>query len=243
MREPKNWLVGVILVAIIGFMVNQVGGCLFSSNEMTVKLDPETIKLLKENQKSELKIVIEGKETTVSKPNSDGEVKIKVSEDNDGKKAELKVVDKEGKALKKKEVTLKKPVEKKPDKAVKSFADREVITDNFKFDFTDIKRNGNEVKMFYKVTNLHEADRQLAMTCWASIFYTDVGTQHGSNVCCIADRCNTHIAKNSMPPDIYLNGNITIPNVAQNATMIKRGIFEYNGKRFEQKNIKLPAAK
>jgi len=155
MKEPKNWLLVLIVGAIITFAVTRIGGCLFPDNNvMTVKLDTETIKLLKENQKSELKIFIEGKETKVSKPNSDGEIKIKVSEDNDGKKAELKVVDKEGKDLKTKDIVLDRP---KPP--AKGFPITITTPDNFKFEFTDIEWKDNEIKMNFKTTNLGDKDR------------------------------------------------------------------------------------
>jgi len=119
MKEPKNFLLGAIIVACIGFLVNKVGGSLSpTENAMTVKLDSETIRLLQDNQKHELIIVMEEKEFKV-KPNPEGKIKIKVI-DEDNIQAQLKVVDEEGEEIKNEQIIIAKNNPKYSNKPVYS---------------------------------------------------------------------------------------------------------------------------
>jgi len=247
MKQPKNWLLGIIISAIIVFFINWALGNIFTSkNEMIYKLDPEILKILEENKKTDIFIVIEGKETKV-KPNSDGEIKIKVPEEDDGKTAELKVINEEGRELKNKDITLEKPAP-----TISGFPTVFNTSDKFKFEFTDIQRHSNnQVEIFFKTTNLDNEDRNLTILAGKSICYTDSGTQHGIRKYCINDRCTRRYgsgkirseASNLMPSNIHLNSSLLIQNMDKDATMIKRLIIGYSGgKKFELKDIKLPLA-
>lgn len=246
MNKPKIWIVGVIIIAIVGYVVPRIGDTLFpKENKMTLSLDEETIKLLKQNQKSEVKVIIEGKEID-AKLTSDDKVEIKVSEEDDGKTAELQVVDEEGKELKKKDIVLNKPEPPKPkkqNKANEKFAGREVTTpDNFKFKFTKIERVPAHVAMYFSITNLSDDYRDIKLLAHSSILYTDLENQHTFGGYCITSNCGRKPV-NTMPPNIPLKGNTAIA-VDKNATKIPLAKFVYYAggryQHFELKDIDIP---
>lgn len=243
MKQPKNWLIGVILAAIIGFFVNWTLGTIVpSKSEMTYKLTPELLKIIEKNKNTNVFIVIEGKETKV-KPNSDGEIKIKISKENDGKKAELKVTNEEGKELKKKKIILQSPVE--------GFPVTITTPDDFRFEFTDIEwKDNKDLKITFNTTNLGNKDRELKFNVGRSIGYTDVGTDNRVRSFCFNKKCTTYYkyggqfigdVRKKMPKDIFINCSLNIRGIDENTTMIQRLVIGYNkNKNFELTKISLP---
>lgn len=238
MKEPKNWLLGVIIIAIVGYVVPRIGDIVSGKdNTMTHKLDNEIVELIKDNKKTEVFIIIEGKKTEV-KPNSDGEIEIKVSEEDDGKTAELKVVDEKGNELKKKDIVLLQP---KP--ILSGFPLTHTTKENYKIEFIEIKRDANNITIHYNVTNLDKEFRELVIAHWGSMFYTDVATQHEAIHYCIAEKCSRNHRRapsNRMPPNIALAGKAIVP-MDKAATKILLANFKCGNEVFDLENIPLPS--
>lgn len=231
-------------MAIVTYVVPRIGDALFPK-EMTVSLDTETINSLKENQKREPIVVTKDKETK-TKVNSGDKVKTEASKEDDGKTAQLKVVDEEGRELKKREIVINNP---KP--VVEGFPITITTPDDFKFEFTDIEwKDNKDLKITFKTTNLGNKDRELKLNVGRSIGYTDVGTDNRVRSFCFNKKCTTYYKYNGqfigdvrkkMPKDIFINCSLNIRDIDNNARMIQRLVVGYNkNKKFELTKIPLP---
>jgi len=124
------------------------------------------------------------------------------------------------------------------------------VVDNFKFEFVELKREGEKMTMFFKVTNLDSEDRNLKLKARETTFYTNEGDQVNGYSFCIANNCTNYNrfygtfkgdAVNLMPSGIPLKVKLVLPKVSKESTSFVRGTFHLNQtSTFQMFNIEFP---
>lgn len=101
------------------------------------------------------------------------------------------------------------------------------VVENFRFEFQELKREGEKITMFFKVTNLEPEDRTLKFTPCYNRFFDSNGNEITNNsVICISDKCNRYWSKqrystndisNMMPSGIPMNLKVSANGVSKEA--------------------------
>lgn len=147
------------------------------------------------------------------------------------------------------------------DNSSKSF-EKIQITDNFKFEITDITKAGEMLTIEYKITNLAPDDRKLETCANLIYFYDDLGNLSFAQEVCLANSCsnppswiktlqvpekyscNSSIKSSTiMPSGIPLNGKIVVKGINKRATKFVRGTVWFNSEvsyKINYANIEFP---
>ncbi len=269
MKKPKNWIIVAMLTAIIGFAVNKLGDKIFPSSATTINIQLVDGITAQPKRTGKVIIIIDGKEFEES-ANKDGNVKFKIPEEYKEKSGKLKVVDKQGNEQYSEDILINDETNEKNIEVdvfdVEEFIPKnhknkayDALVNNFKFDFQELKREGERITMFYKVTNMEEEDRKLTFIPFLNVFFDDQGNQIKQNsMACIAKRCNSSGFKrdlsawdekrnpvsNSMPAGIPLNVKFVVRGVSKKATKFTRIDFDVrindNKQEMQLTNVELP---
>lgn len=254
MSESKNWLWKAFIGAIIATLVSIYLPKALGESVVKYQLETDRNEPLVENN---IYIEIDGEKKKL-KPDSDGVVKIKFNEENEGEEVNLKVIDKDGKEQYSQNIKLEEQEDKQPKKLIvptKKFVREVKTTDNYKFSFHSLRREGGCVIMHLTITNLSDEERLLEFNSQRSTIYTnnnytnDTSGNRQKASACILNNCtrggwSINDPKQRFRPEQTLNANIAFWGIPREATEIIEGRFCYNGNSFvEVNNIELPKIK
>lgn len=269
MKKPKNWIIVAVLTAIIGVAVNKLGDKILPSSATTINIQLVDGITAQPKKSGKVIILIDDKEFEEN-ANKSGNVKIKIPEEYKEKTGKLKIIDEDGNEQYSEDILINDETDKKnievdvfdfnefiPSK--KSSKAYDALVNNFKFDFQELKREGERVTIFYKVTNMDEEDRKLAFIPHLNVFFDDQGNEINHNsMACISGRCNssgfrvdqsvwgkrTNLTSNMMPAGIPLNAKFVVRGVSKKATKFTRIDFDVRINDIKQEmrltNVELP---